>query len=154
VTCAVTYLGRLALSLGLLLLASCASPPFPKSSLTGKILEVKVDEALSPQAIMAFPGDEVRWINTSAVPIDLYFVDPLNDRISCESGFTSTGWGYLFESSEAQYIVAAVVHPDQFVSLCFSTSGTFPYVAKKETTPTAKSVRMHGTVTVQPAANP
>jgi plastocyanin len=144
-----TRLDMLHVSLGILLTVGCAShPPFPQSSLTGKIVEVKIADALSPTEIRANPGDEVRWRNTTGVLLDLYFVEPLNDRIACELGFTSTGWGYLFESSEAQYIVAAVVHPNQFVSLCFSSPGTYAYIAKKETTPTGKSIRMTGTVII------
>jgi plastocyanin len=96
------------------------------------MVEVQVGDDLRPQDIVATPGDEVRWFNTTGVLIDLYFVEQLNDRIACERGFTSTGWGYLL-AAEAQYAIAAVVHPNQFVSLCFSTPGTYEYFAKKET---------------------
>lgn len=147
---------RLLISLALLLVAAgCANQHhFPSASLTGKMVEAQIGDDLKPKNILANLNDEVRWVNTADVPIDLYFVDPLNDRVTCEKGFTSTGWGYLFASSEAEYIIAAVVHPNQFVSLCFSTPGSYAYVAKRETTPTGKSIKMTGTVTIQPARAP
>jgi plastocyanin len=126
-------------------------PPFPTSSLTGKMLEVNIGESLNPQVISAKPGDEVRWVNTIGVPVDIYFVQPLNDRISCQKGFVSSGWGYLFgtDSTEAEHIVVATVHSNDFANLCFAAPGTYRYIAKKEASGTEKPSRMNGTVIIE-----
>ena len=78
--------------LGILVTMGCASsPPFPESSLTGKMVEVKIGESLTPKEITAKPGDIMRWVNTTGGAVDISFVEPLDGLVSCQKGFVSTG---------------------------------------------------------------
>jgi len=113
--------------LGILVTVGCASrPPFPESSLTGRIVEVKIGESLTPKEITAKQGDEVRWVNTTNDSVDISFVEALDNRVSCQKGFVSAGWGYLFlgESLHSESLVVATVRSNRFASLCFSAPGT------------------------------
>ena len=130
----------------------CAShPPFPSSSLTGKIIEVKIGESLTPKEITVQQGDEVRWVNTTNDSVDISFVEALDSRVSCQKGFVSAGWGYLFlgESLQSESLVVATVHSNQFASLCFSAPGTYAYTMKREITGASKAAGITGTVTIE-----
>ena len=130
----------------------CAShPPFPDSSLTGKIVEVTVGDSLTPKGVTAKPGDEVRWVNSTSDAVDISFAEPLDGRVSCQKGFVSTGWGYLFGGGSAQpeSLVVATVYSSQYASLCFSTPGTYAYTMKRETTGKSKEHGIAGTVTIE-----
>lgn len=138
--------------LGILVTMGCASsPPFPESSLTGKMVEVKIGEFLTPKEITAKPGDEVRWVNTTGGAVDISFVEPLDGLISCQKGFVSTGWGYLFsgETSRGEFLVVATVHGNQYASLCCSRAGTYAYSVKHETGEGRKAGGVAGTVTIE-----
>jgi plastocyanin len=130
----------------------CAShPPFPESSLTGNMVEVQIGESLTPKEITAKPGDEVRWVNSTSDPVDISFVEPLDGRVSCQKGFVSAGWGYLFGGGSAQpeSLVVATVHSSKYASLCFSAPGTYAYTMRKETTEKSKEGGIAGTVTIE-----
>ena len=130
----------------------CAShPPFPESSLTGTMVEVQVGESLTPKEITAKPGDEVRWVNSTSDAVDISFGEPLDGRVSCQKGFVSTGWGYLFGGGSAQpeSLVVATVHSKKYASLCFSAPGTYAYTMRRETTEKKKEAGINGTVTIE-----
>ena len=124
---------RIGVLLGILVTVGCASH-FPQSSLTGKVFQVKIGESLSPQVVTVQQGDEVRWINTRSRPVDISF-ESLEGVVSCRKGFVSTGWGYLFGAPGPEFLVTATVHSNDSASLCFSTSGTYPYTVRMDTAP-------------------
>lgn len=125
----------------------CASTPFPGSSLTGGVSEVKIDESLTPKVVSAKPGDEVRWVNTTSGSAGIVFVDPLDGRVSCQKGFVSAGWSNLFRPSEPNFFVVATVQSYDFASLCFSTPGTFHYTVRMKDAITSTAIT--GTVTIE-----
>ena len=138
--------------LSALVTVGCAShPPFPESSLTGKMVEVQVGESLTPKEITAKPGDEVRWVNSTSDAVDISFAELLDGRVSCQKGFVSTGWGYLFGGGSAQpeSLVVATVHSNNYASLCFSTPGTYTYTIRRETTEKSREGGIAGTVTIK-----
>lgn len=138
--------------LGVLVTAGCASHhPFPESSLTGRVVEVKVSESLTPKEITAEQGDEVRWLNTTGAPVHISFVEPLDGRVSCQKGFVSAGWGYLFRgiASQPEFLVVATVRGNQYASLCFSTPGTYAYTIRSETGEASKAGGIAGTVIIE-----
>jgi plastocyanin len=136
---------------GLVTMGCASQPPFPDSSLTGRIVEVTISESLTPQEIAAKQGDEVRWINTTGGPVDISFVEALDGRVSCQKGFVSAGWGYLFSggASQPEFLVVATVHGHESASLCFSTPGTYAYTMRKETAEKRKAGGIAGTVTIE-----
>ena len=143
-------IGVLLVRLGILVTVGCAShPPFPQSSLTGELLEVQIGESLTPQVVTAKRGDEVRWNNTTSGPVDISFANSLDGVVSCQKGFVSTGWGYLFGASEIDFLVIATVHSNDSASLCFSTPGTYSYTVRTDKAATGKATRIAGTVTIQ-----
>lgn len=137
---------------GELVTMGCAShPPFPDSSLTGRIVEVKIGDPSTPYEINGKPGDEIRWINMTGSSVDISFVESLNGRVSCQKGFVSAGWGYLFpgEQSQPEFLVVATVHGHEYVSLCFSTPGKYAYSMRREAVETSKGGAIAGTVTIE-----
>jgi plastocyanin len=143
-------MGLMLVRLGVLVTAGCAShPPFPESSLTGRIVEVKVGESLSPTKITATQGDEVRWINTTRAPVDLSLDKSLDGIVACQKGFLSQGWGYLFGGSKPDFLVIAKLHGHDHVSLCFSTPGTYTYTVQRDMAPLGAATRLAGTVTIE-----
>ncbi len=138
------------LVLGVLVTVGCAShPPFPESSLTGRIVEVQVGQSLTPQKITAKEGDEVKWVNTTSLPVDIAFDQSLDGVVSCQKGFVSTGWGYLFGGSEPDFLLIAQVHSRDSASLCFSTRGTYTYHVHVEQAATSTAPRIAGTITIE-----
>jgi plastocyanin len=143
-------IGMFLVGLGMLVTVGCASHPrFPESSLTGRVVEVKVGESLTPKEIIAKQGDEVRWVNTTNAFVDIAFDQALGDIVSCQKGFVSTGWGYLFGSSEPEFLVIARLHSNDHVSLCFSTPGTYAYNVRRDTAATSSTTQLAGTVTIE-----
>lgn len=144
-------LARIAMVLGLSAILSpfgCAShQSFPESSLTGGILEVKIDELVTPTSVTAKRGDEVRWINMSKAPVDVSVVQTREELISCQKGFASTNLGYLFGTSEYENIVMATVLPNEFASLCFAISGKYVYTVRMH--PTSPSNKVTGSIIVE-----
>ena len=109
----------------------CASHQhFPQSSLTGRILEVTIDEVINPALVTAKRGDEIRWVNTTKSPVDVSVVQTREELISCQKGFASTNLGYMFGTSEYENIVMATVPPNAFASLCFAISGKYVYTVR------------------------
>ena len=128
----------LLLMLGVIGTGGCASPPpFPAGSLTGRIVEVRVGKSLTPKEITAKPA---------AAPTPTNVVDGI---VSCEKGFASAGWGYLFGSSEPDFLVIARLHGQGSVSLCFSTPGTYTYDLRTDKTATGKATRIGGAVRIE-----
>lgn len=137
---------------GVLVTLGCAShPPFPASSLTGTVLDVQISESLNPKEIAAKQGDEVRWVNTTSGSVDISFVEPLDGRVSCQKGFVSAGWGYLFlgGSSRPEFIIVTTVHSNEYASLCFSTPGTYAYIARMKPAAAGRTISMTGTVKIE-----
>jgi plastocyanin len=138
--------------LGSLVSLGCASgPPFPETSRTGKVVEVTISDSLTPKEITLKQGDELRWVNTTSDLVHISFVEPLDGgRISCQKGFVSAGWGYLFRgiASQQDFLVVATVHGNHYASLCFSSPGTYAYTMTRDTTEASKA-GMAGTVTIE-----
>ena len=146
-----TRLGVLLVRLGILVTVGCAShPPFPESSLTGGVWEVKIGDSLTPPVVTAKRGDEVRWVNTTSGPVDvLFYVQSQVDLISCQKGFGSTGWGYLFGSLDQDFLVVATVPPNESASLCFAILGTYVYGVRWHPPLTGYPTRITGSVTIE-----
>jgi plastocyanin len=143
-------MGVLLVRLGVLVTVGCASPPpFPESSLTGRIIDVKVGESLTPNAITAKEGDEVRWVNRTSAPVDISFNKSLDGIVSCQKGFESTGWVHLIGSSELDFLILARLHSSDYASLCFSTPGTYAYDVRMDKAGTGNATRLPGNVTIE-----
>ena len=136
--------------LGVLVTVGCASqPPFPESSLTGRIIDVKVGETLTPNKVTAKPGDEIRWVNTTSAPAEISFDKSLDGILSCQRGFVSGGWVSRLGSSDLDFLVIGRMHDRDYASLCFSARGTYAYDVRMEKTGTGRATRIPGIVTIE-----
>lgn len=146
-----TRIGVFLVRVGILVTVGCAGspPPFPESSLTGVLFEVKIGESLTPKVVTAKRGDEVRWINTTGGSVDIALMQSQDELISCQKGFASPGWGYLFQSSELEFLLVATVHPNDSASLCFAIPGTYAYTVRTKTATTGRATRIAGSITIE-----
>src|SRR5512147_2182951 len=146
-----TRIGVFLVRLGILVTVGCAGspPPFPESSLTGGLFEVKIGESLTPKAVTAKQGDEVRWVNMTSGPVDIALMQSQDELISCQKGFASPGWGYLFQLSELEILLVATVHPNDSASLCFAIPGTYAYTVRTKTATTGRATRIAGSITIE-----
>ena len=146
-----TRIGVFLVRLGILVTVGCAGypPPFPESSLTGGLFEVKIGEALTPKVVTVKQGDEVRWVNTTSGPVDIAFMQSQDDLISCQKGFASPGWGYLLQASVLEYLMVATVHPNDSANLCFAIPGTYAYTVHTKTATTGHATRIAGSITIE-----
>ena len=76
-------------------------------------------------------------------PVGISF-ESLEGVVSCRKGFVSTGWGYLFGAPGPEFLATATVHNNDSAGLCFSTSGTYPYTVRMDTT-----LRIDGIVKIE-----
>ena len=142
--------GRLVVAVVMLLGLGCTGHKrFPESSLTGGVYELKIDSSLTPQSVTAKRGDELRWVNTGTVPLDVAVVQTQEELISCQKGFASTNLGYLFGTSEYENIVMATVRPDESASLCFALPGKFVYTVRQNPSNTGSFNKMTGSITIE-----
>ena len=127
----------------------CASPPFPQSSLTGQVVEVSIGEHVTPHAVTVKQGDEISWVNTTTNRVDIWFVQNLDGIISCQRGFVSSGWGYMFAGSEPEGLIVATIGPNGTASLCFGAAGTYAYRVHIKNIPDGHETKIGGSITIE-----
>lgn len=143
-------IGVILAKLGILVTVGCVSHhPFPESSLTGGISEIKIDESLTSPMVTANRGDEVKWVNMTGGPVDISLVQTGEDMISCQRGFASTDLGYLIGSLEYETIVIATVLPNDSASLCFAIPGRFAYTLRRNPPIADHANKITGSVTIK-----
>ena len=111
------------LRLGILVTVGCASqPPFPESSLTGRIVDVKVGESLTPNEITATKATKYGGSIRQA-PLGTYLLINLWMESSHvrRGWFVSGGWVSRLGSSEVEFLMIAKLHNSDYAGLCFST---------------------------------
>lgn len=87
-----------------------------KFTRTGAIHDIRIGEAVAPEQLAVKPGDEVRWVNTRSASGQIVFTDSLKDKVSCHNKFSG------MDSTK--------VEPNDYVSLCFASPGTYKYIAR------------------------
>ncbi|HEX3203700.1 MAG TPA: hypothetical protein VHQ67_03035 [Nitrospiraceae bacterium] len=89
-----------------------------KFTRTGAIHDIRIAESITPTDIEVKPGDEVRWVNTRNAPGRIVFTEKLRDRVSCQKHFSG--------------VDSTTVDANDYVSLCFSSPGTYKYIARMD----------------------
>ena len=135
--------------LALALIAGCATSRLPASSQSGRIAEIVIGNTVVPTTLTAKTGDEIRWVNTAKTTARLYFSDNLDGRLSCQKGIAFEGWDYLFGGSEPGFFVVVKLAPKEFVSLCFSSPGTYVYTVRVEKTERTTEVKSTGAINIE-----
>jgi plastocyanin len=90
----------------------------PNFTRTGAIHDIRIGESITPTNIEVKPGDEVRWINTLNASGRIVFTEKLRDRVSCQKNFSG--------------VDSAKLDANDSVSLCFSSPGTYKYIARMD----------------------
>jgi hypothetical protein len=100
-----------------LIAAVVACSGIPKTSRTGEIHNVKIEENLSPTDLTVRTGDEIRWVNARTMEsrIDLLF--PGAQELACERGFGVAG-----DEEDS-----ATLGPNESASICFSQPSEVRY---------------------------
>lgn len=98
-----------------LLVAGCAQ--METSAPPARIHYVAIEDGVSDTEVQARAGEEVRWVNVRTSAVSLVFENVSKSQVSCWRGFTETDDARL----------SAVIRPDDYVSLCFTESGSKTY---------------------------
>jgi hypothetical protein len=90
----------------------------PATTETGTVLVIAIDEHVSPEVLIASPGDEIRWRNLGGKPVRIGLLGNQGvDQVSCQHGFMRLG--------QLQEFVT--IEPGDFASLCFARTGIVQY---------------------------
>jgi hypothetical protein len=101
------------------LMVSCVSP---KSPPTGVVHYINLGEAVSPTAVRAKVGDEVRWVNRGRQAVRLSIIGNM-DAVVCQRGFgDATG----------NRLVSARIASQDFASLCLGKAGAVKFSVQRE----------------------
>ena len=106
-----------------------------KFTRTGAIHDIRIGEVVTPPQLTVKPGDEVRWVNVRSAPGQLVFTDTLVDRVSCQNKFGGKD--------------ATTLLPNDYISLCFSSPGTYKYIARMGSPVPGGEKNLSGIVQVQ-----
>src|SRR5262245_31245362 len=75
----------------LILLTACqhslVRDSMPTVTRTGEIKDIVIKDQLSPATVAAKPGDEIRWINKRQSDVEVIFLTPVMDRLTCQRNF-------------------------------------------------------------------
>jgi hypothetical protein len=95
--------------------SGCSTPPVSTSA---TIHEVRIKEDVTPRLLNVQRGDEIRWYNLLPGPVQVGILDNTwQDKVTCQKGFQWFG----------QMNDLVTIAPQDYVSLCFSKSGTVRY---------------------------
>ena len=127
--------------LGLLIMASqlfgCIGG-LPATSQTGKVEEIVIGTAMAPSEVTLAPGDEVRWVNRQRGPVDIVFLNPIQEQVSCERGFGVAG-----------VVNATRLAPNKGISLCFAMPGTVRYTVHLDTPTNTGQFNLLGVIHIE-----
>ena len=100
----------------------------PSSSQSGKVQDIVIGSTVTPLEITLAPGDEVRWTNRQEAPVDIVFLNAVQEQVTCGRGF---GLGGVANGVR--------LAPNRAISLCFATPGHVRYTVHLDTpTPTGQ----------------
>lgn len=129
----------LGISMVILGLAACTT--MAEVTRTGKVTNVVVRDAVTPQVVIVSAGEEVRWVNQRTGTIRIEFIDPLEKWVSCNDGFHR-----FIGIGQDQ---AANLVPNGTASLCFNQAGEKRYVVRMESTTPSGEKNLSGVVTIE-----
>jgi plastocyanin len=100
----------------------------PSSSQNGRVQDIVIGYTVTPSEITLAPGDEVRWTNRQGAPVDIVFLNSVQEQTTCGRGF---GLGGVANGVR--------LAPNRAISLCFATPGHVRYTVHLDTpTPTGQ----------------
>jgi plastocyanin len=129
----------------LLLSASCqllgGGDRMPTVTRTGDVKDIYIREDVSPAALTANPGDEIRWINKRQGTVRVIFLSPVTEQLSCQRNF-----GGMLSANREQY--TANLGSNDTASVCFKNPTEVKYVVRADSNLPSGEVNFSGTVTI------
>ncbi|MER3423754.1 MAG: hypothetical protein C4293_11525 [Nitrospiraceae bacterium] len=132
----------LMLGMAVFIAAGCATTP--QVTRTGQVKDVMIRENVSPSSMTVKPGDEIRWINRRTGPVRIIFLQPVEDKISCQRGFSG-----IREAVGMGNASTTTLDANESASLCFSKPGEFRYTVRMQADAPGGEINEPGTIRVQ-----
>lgn len=141
---------RFIVGAALIILTGCQHSLVPDSmptvTRTGEVKDVVIQDSVSPNSVMAKPGDEIRWINKRQVDIQLIVISPLRDQLICQRNFRR-----MMGANRNQY--TAKVERNDTAAVCFRDPTELKYVVRTESDPSGEH-SFSGTIKIAPEEQP
>ena len=97
-------------------LAGCGAAQDIQRSTTVHYIQIR--QQITPRTLYVRRGDEIRWQNLLPGPVQVGLLDTKwREHVICEEGFKRFG----------QVEDLVIIQPQEYVSLCFSKTGTVHY---------------------------
>ena len=114
----------------------------PTLTRTGEVKDIVILDTLSPASVTVNPGDEIRWINKRQGDVEVIFLPPVMEKLTCERNF---GSGFMGPNRN-QY--TAKLSKNETASLCFRDAGELKFVVRAESGHPSGEESFSGTITI------
>ncbi|HJT22378.1 MAG TPA: hypothetical protein VJ746_18040 [Nitrospira sp.] len=139
------YVQHFIVGLVLIMLNGCqhslVRDSMPTVTRTGEVKDIVILDTLSPGSVTVNPGDEIRWINKRQGDVEVIFLTPVMERLTCQRNF-----GGLIGADRNQY--TAKLNKNETASLCFRDPGELKFVVRAESTDPSGEVNLAGSITI------
>jgi len=112
----------------------------PSSSQNGRVQDIVIGYTVTPSEITLAPGDEVRWTNRQGAPVDIVFLNSVQEQTTCGRGF---GLGGVANGVR--------LAPNRAISLCFATPGHVRYTVHLDVPTPTGQFNVQGVVHIKQA---
>ncbi len=137
------------MALAILSVAACSSSPtasktqseMEAGTKTGMVKNIVITDTVTPPALTAHAGDEVRWINQRQESVIVAIEGPLDHRVSCRNGF-SKALGMGVDNS-------TTLASNETAGLCFTRLGTVNYSVRPSSDDRGSMTKSQGSIVVQ-----
>ena len=130
----IRYIGIVLLTF--VFMGGCES--MPTVTRTGDVKDIIIGDKLSAPEVSVNPGDEVRWVNKRTAPVQIVFLQPVNDKLSCKSNIG----GWMTRNDTARLGV------NETASACFQQAGQVRYTVRMDTNVPAGMINVPGVIQV------
>jgi plastocyanin len=129
----------------LILLTGChhslVRDTLPTITRTGQVMDVVIQDTVSPSSIMARPGDEIRWINKRQTDVQVIVISPGLEPLTCQRNFRQSRGADLNEYT-------ANVERNDTAGVCFREPNELKYVVRRESSDPSGEAGFLGTVKI------
>lgn len=137
------------MALAFLSLTACSSSPTASKTQsdmevgtkTGMVKNIVITDTVTPTALTAHAGDEIRWINQRRDSVIVAIEGPIDHRVSCRNGF-SKAMGMGVDNS-------TTLASNETAGLCFTRLGTVNYSVRPSSEEKSTMTKSQGSITVQ-----
>lgn len=113
----------------------------PTITRTGEVKDIVIKQTVSPVTVAANPGDEIRWINKREDDVEVTFLTPMMDRLTCQRNF-----GAIMREDGNHY--SARIEANDTAGMCFRDPIRFAYVVKAESSDPSREDNLPGSIII------